>query len=78
MQAKLLEKALSGYQVKSDGPQTKKQSLFDSWSKITYPGSLVPETIEPDVSASALDGVLFIQASQEESERRSKNRKIDP
>ena len=59
-QAKLLEKALSGYELKSDIPKSKKLSLFDSWSKVSYPASLVGDEKEPDVAASALDGILFM------------------
>ena len=75
-----METSLSGYESKVDLPKLDTQQMFEVWSKVATPPSLVAEEFKGafNAVASGLDGVLILETPEEECTRRARSRKIDP
>lgn len=71
---------MSGHISKIDLPKSEEEEQFESWSKLITPNNTIPHDYkgEVQIDRSALDGLIFLDVSKAECERRSKNRKIDP
>lgn len=79
-QFKYLETALSGYQSKADQPKSSSQEKYETWIKVASPATLVRgDGLDTQAAVqSGFDGVLILETPQDECERRSSGRKIDP
>lgn len=79
-QAKLLEKAFTGFQTISDRPKAAAFESFEVWTKFTDPDGAAMDSYEGEIEAqpSLFDCVVMLDASKDECLRRARNRKMDP
>ena len=79
-QMKLLETCFSGYVAPTDLPKSTLKQKKEVWSKVVTPQSLVDSSVTGEVNAlpSGFDGVIILDAPDEECKRRATGRKVDP